>query len=651
MDFFDHQEKARRNTHVLILYFALAVAGIVVAIYSVVVVGLFLAGETPDLDFVQPGTFSIAALATLVVVFLASSFKTMQLAGGGKVVAEELGGRLVDPSTTDFHERRLVNVVEEMAIASGVPVPAIYVMDGESSINAFAAGKTTSDAVIGVTRGCMQLLTRDELQGVIAHEFSHILNGDMRLNMRLMGLLFGILFLALLGEVILRSMAYSGRSSRSREGGGILIAILLAGLALLVIGYAGSFFAKLIKASVSRQREFLADASAVQFTRNPEGIGGALKKIGGLAEGSTVTHPMAGDASHLFFGSAFRSSLFATHPPLRDRIKRVLPDWDGDFSPSELPSITESPSTSRPSAPPAPPLPGIPGSALLAGDDATRSLSEDQALESMRGVHPEQVDLAREIHAHIPEAWIDAAHRTSGAQALVFALLLAQDETLRSEELERLRRRTDAETFSVVSAFHGEVRDLHSVIKLGLVDLCLPSLRRLSPAEYDRFETLLHELIASDRQVDLFEFALQRLVNRHLDTAFRRRRPPRIRFRRMEDLRDEASILLSTMAALSHVDESGVKAAFARGAGHIEGRAGVALAFRPAGDCSLAAIGEAVDRFAEASPPIQRLLLEGCGKSITTDGVITSNEAELVRAIADTMGCSLPPFVHATPLA
>ena len=262
-----------------------------------------------------------------------SLFKIASLSGGGHTVAELLGGRLLHPDTRDADERRVLNVVEEMAIASGSPVPPVYLLEKERGINAFAAGYTPDDAVIGVTRGCIQTLSRDELQGVMAHEFSHILNGDMRLNIRLMGVLFGILLIGIAGWILFRSTLYSGmRASDDRKGGNPLP---LIGLALYVIGYVGVFFGRLIQAAVSRQREYLADASAVQFTRNPEGIAGALKKIGAIAEGSKLETPEAGEAAHMYFGDGVGGawlSLMATHPPLADRIRRVDPSFDGDFS-------------------------------------------------------------------------------------------------------------------------------------------------------------------------------------------------------------------------------------------------------------------------------------------------------------------------------
>src|ERR1017187_9512771 len=326
MDFFERQDLARRNTKLLVVYFVLGVAMLILAVYAATL-AIFTGvasrhhhvyDEQVQMALWNPQLFFGAALGTLAVIALGSGFKTLELAQGGSTVATMLGGRLVDPATSDPDERKLRNVVEEMAIAAGVPVPQIYLLPDEHGINAFAAGHSTSDAVVAVPAGAMKLLTRDELQGVIGHEFSHILNGDMRLNLRLMGILFGILCLAIIGRILLQ--VRSG-SSRDRNP------LPLLGLILLLLGWVGVFFGRLIQAAVSRQREFLADASSVQFTRNPAGIAGALKKIGGLGEtGSRLRASHAQEASHMFFGNGMAEPLFsllATHPPLEERIRAI----------------------------------------------------------------------------------------------------------------------------------------------------------------------------------------------------------------------------------------------------------------------------------------------------------------------------------------
>ncbi|MEO0852853.1 MAG: M48 family metallopeptidase, partial [Cyanobacteria bacterium J06648_11] len=327
MNFFEHQDKARQNTTQLVGLFVLSIAFTIVAFYGAALAIAAIAEPGWVSSVWQPELFGLIAIAVVAIVGFGTATKTWELRQGGWVVAESLGGRRVELATDDPGEQRLLNVVSEMAIASGVPVPQVYVMDDEASINAFAAGYSAGDAAIGVTRGCIEQLDRDELQGVIAHEFSHILNGDMRLNIRLMGVLQGILLIYLMGNFIFRGTFYlgSGRSySRRRDrgdggSGRSRLVMFLAGLAMMVIGSIGLFCGRAIKSAVSRQREFLADASAVQFTRNPNGLAGALMKIGGLSEGSKISSPQAEAASHLFFGNAVSqlSAAFATHPPLK----------------------------------------------------------------------------------------------------------------------------------------------------------------------------------------------------------------------------------------------------------------------------------------------------------------------------------------------
>lgn len=652
MDFFEHQEVARKKSHVLVFYFLLAIVGIIAAVYGLIVLIFLFTGEkmgdTAGLPFWDPATLLFTAAGTGSVIFLASTFKTLQLSGGGSVVARELGGREVDLNTTDYHERRLLNLVEEMAIASGVPVPSVYVMDSEDSINAFAAGKSPSDAVIGVTRGCMTLLTRDELQGVIAHEFSHILNGDMRLNIRLMGLIFGILFLSLIGEFILRNAFRGGSSSSKKEGAGIALVMLVGGLGLLLIGYIGAFFANLIKASVSRQREYLADASAVQFTRNPDGIAGALMKIGGLHSGSKVAHPMAKDASHLFFGSAIQS-MFATHPPLTDRIRRLLPHWDGAYGAVHLRPITDEAErkTQRREAAPARTAAAVSGFSFNEGGEPLR-LNAEAAMESFKTVHPEQVDLGRELHESLPDHWLEACRSRSGAQCLVFALLLAQDDTLRAQEVRRLRELTDEATAQHSGHLFGELAPVHSVVKIGLIDLAIPTLRHLSREEYARFREVTHRLITSDGRVDLFEFMLLQIVTRHLDAYFEKRRPEKIRYQKLNPLLEDAGVVLSTLAAMSHPDDdSHARAAFAAASARLRERYSVEVAHQPAEACGLERIKRALENFAHASPVLKKHFLEACSLSVMADDGVSSREAELIRAVADAIGCPIPPFVRA----
>jgi len=694
MDFFERQDDARKKTKILVFYFILALVGIVLSIYALVVFGLSLTGNAAGrggydtgyarapvaVAFWQPEVFLATAGGVLAVVLLGSGFKSLSLSAGGSVVAKELGGRRIDQNTTDADERKLMNVVEEMAIAAGVPVPEVYLMENESGINAFAAGRTPSDAVIGVTRGCVKLLSRDELQGVIAHEFSHILNGDMRLNLRLIGLLFGILMLSILGRIILRSALFSG-GSRSNDGkGNSGFPIMLLGLGLLIIGYIGVLFGHLIKSAVSRQREFLADASAVQFTRNPDGIGGALKKIGGLSQGSRIEDPHAEEASHMFFSNGLKASFseaFATHPPLSQRIKAIDPSWDGKFPEVALPSMSSSMGSrdnrsgqrrrgdefgfegsgeaglsgliARAIAEEPAPKRAASRPAAASGDaagDFMKSVTAGGAVASIGRLDDAQIAMARKIHREFPDDWLRAVRNESGAQALVFALLLAQDDALRSGELEYLAKGVDPLTYETTLYFHGEIHDLHSSRKLALVDLGIPALRRLSPREYERFTDLMKHLISSDRKVNLFEFSLQKIIRRHLDLYFHRTQPPRVRYQTIAPLAEDATVLLSTLAFLGAREEADALAAFRAGAATLEPEIGGKLEVKPGDACGLPRIDAALDRFDAAAPMVKKLLLHACGTTVMADGTVVSDEAELLRAIADTIGCPIPPFIQ-----
>ena len=558
MDFFQSQEDARRRSRLLLLYFSLAIVGIILVLYAATT---FIAGATPEdprshgrgpgassgsVEIWNAGRFGVVSFFTLAIVLCGSGFKTLQLMRGGGAIARDLGGRPVDPATSDFDERQLLNIVTEMAIASGCPVPEVFVLEDES-INAFAAGKTPGDAVIGVTRGCIRTLNRDELQGVIAHEFSHILNGDMRLNLRITSLLFGILLLALLGQILLRVGWFTGRSS-GREGIGAGSALAIIGISLYVIGYIGVIFARIIKAALSRQREFLADASAVQFTRNPKGIGGALKKIGGVAEGSLLTSPKAEEASHMFFANGLASgfsSILSSHPPLDVRIRKIDPNWDGVFPTVPIHQISQGWKPSTKGSPP--PLPAnIAPAALTSGLHGEAAI-----LRGFEGPVHKEVEEAHLLHQTFPEEWLENLQHPGGAQAVVLALLIASDKSTKTDELRALKLGVDTTTGEEVKRLAGEFKNLHSGRKLALIDIAIPTLRRINPSEYERFRKLTETLIRCDGQVDLYEFALQKVLTRHLDPTFSGSPVPRLRQpTTTRQYSDDASILLSSMAGV-----------------------------------------------------------------------------------------------------
>lgn len=636
MDFFEHQEKARRNTGALVLYFALAVVGIVLAVYGIVAV-FFLRGQLWN-----PQVFLGVTAGVVGIVTIGSLSKLVELSAGGSSVATMLGGTPVNPNTRDPDERKLLNVVEEMSIASGVPVPPVYVMNHEQGINAFAAGYSPSDAVVGVTRGCIQALNREELQGVIAHEFSHILNGDMRLNIRLMGLIFGIMCLAVVGRILLYSR---GGSSRDRN------ALAIVGLGLLAVGGLGVLFGRLMQSAVSRQREFLADASAVQFTRNPLGLASALKKIGALAQGSKLASAHALEANHLLFsnGTSALAGLFASHPPLEERIRLLDPAFDGDFAKVSIRSaVPESVGAPRRSQRP-PILFPFPGRAeQISGlAESPHTVSAEAVMPGVGAPAPKHLRYAAEFREAIPPSLREAATDALTAQAMVLALVLSREESIHARQLHLIAQRVSNALAAETQKLWPEVAMVAVQARLPLVDVALPALRLMSPMQFSAFRRILQEVIESDRQVDLFEFVLLKVVMRHLEPSFLPVRKPVVQFYSVKPLVPDSMVLLSALAYLGAENLQRANSAFTRGAQSFANASGQPLSLLPREACGLGAVDAALVRFAAAAPQIKKSVLNACAQTVAADGVIHEREAELLRAIADALDCPLPPMVAA----
>lgn len=653
MDFFEAQERARKRTNRLVVLFVFAVAGTILASYAaaICVYNWRMAQrvyEFEELNWWDLRVFISVALGILAVVGLASLYKWSQMRAGGSAIAEMVGGRPVDLKTTDLRERKLLNVVEEMSIASGIPMPAVYVLEDEPGLNAFAAGLTTSDAAVAVTRGTLDKLTRDELQGVIGHEFSHILNGDMRLNVRITAIVFGILVIGLLGRGILQSLGRGRvRGGGGKKGGGIAV-ILAVGLALMIIGYIGYFFGRMIQAAVSRQREFLADASAVQFTRNPGGITGALKKIGGYALGGNVIGQNTAEIGHFFFAQAFRSSfggLWATHPPLDERIRAVDPSWDGKlYAPAEVVDIKHE-------------------SFATAGFGGGQRYS---ASETLQRVHEAQPDLpppsrltpiafrpakvvadigalteahfrhAQQLLDTIPASLREATRDASAAPVLVYGLLLAGDRAARDQQQQLVEKHAGPAAAAALAGLRAALSVLEPAARLPLLQLAVPALRSLDRAARDRFITTLDELVHADRQVTPFEYALQKMLLHQLRLA--QAPHQRVQFDSLDAVRGEIAVVLSALAHLSPKDSAG---AFAEGAAQMPVIRNQLALLEPAA-CGLAQADAALDQLAVSSLPIKQRLLVAAGHVIASDGTVTAEEGELYRALTATLGCPMP---------
>jgi Zn-dependent protease with chaperone function len=643
--FFEHQQLARRNTRVMVVLFLLAVAAVVTAVV-LVLVAAYVGGQSETtragaylplgvrLRQVPPGLYLWGALATAGVIFLVSLFNVLKLASGGAAVAKMVGARPVSPDTRDALERRLVNVVEEMAIASGVRVPSVYIMDGERGINAFAAGWDVSGAVVAVTRGTLETLSRDELQGVVAHEFSHILNGDMRLNIRMIGVLAGIVFIGSIGEFVMRNV----RGGRDKGA-----YIWIAGLALFIIGYVGLFFARLIKAAVSREREFLADASSVQFTRNPDGIAGALDQIRIASSGALIESRYAEEMSHMFFGQSIKvklSGLFDTHPPVEERIRRVHPRFEAaSYRQGRRAAAEPAPVSATGSV-------GFAQQGRRTGDIAAawgRSAGESAALVGT--LDAGKIDYAARLLDSLPAPLRESLREPGGASAALMALLLAPAGDVMEQQLAAVTAAGLGALADRARASAPHARRLGPAFHLPVVDLALPAMKAAPEAAKEELVKALEAVAHADRRVSLHEFVVLTLVRNQLAA---RPRGPAPAGARLADLQAEAALVLSLIAhAGRRADATGARqdalqAALAAGAKAM----GIPGQWPASAAITLPAAGDALEKLKKLAPLQKALLVKGLFAAATADGEIRLAEAELMRLVGAVLDCPLPPLLQ-----
>lgn len=646
MNFFEYQDRARQNTQILIGLFALSVACIIVAVYGAVLLGLGASSLGPG-SLWNPQLFFIVTFCTLLLIGGGSLYKLVTLGQGGSTIAQELGGRLVLPETTDPAERQLLNVVEEMAIASGISVPSVYVMDHERGINAFAAGFSPNNAVIGVTRGTLEQLNRDELQGVIGHEFSHILNGDMRLNLRLIGVLHGILLLYLIGRILLQTRD----SSRNEKGG----SLVLAGLALVVTGGIGLFFGRLIKSAVSRQREFLADASAVQFTRNPQGIAGALQKIAGHHSASLVYSPYAEQNSHMFFGSALRfnflGDLYATHPPLEKRIAR-LKRFAGEHSSQPLPSSGGVPlaGESAHGGNPELPIAGFAGGSTRSPRPSTIQVktTPDQVVNQVGTVTPNHFAYARSFLAQLPEDVRNGLRDRPGAVTVVYALSLdPENRPVRTKQVEWLRQVEAPDLVERTLQLVTQVDGLDPSFRLPLLELTIPALRQSTVEECQRLFKCLQGLAKADGRWSLAEFTLFTILWYRLQPCLNPKAERAVQHTNLGQIWSDCLLVLSALARVGQTQPDQVAFAFRSGVYRLPGAGQQNLPETPP-PCSFNDLRQSLDRLSVTAPKLKQAIVDACAHTVLLDNTVTLQEADLLRAIVMTLDCPLPPFLNRT---
>ena len=608
MNFFQSQEKAKRNTTLLVFLFLCAVA-VLVALTNLLVV-VFL-GSTSESS---AGLSSVEiSLTVLAIIGIAIAYKYLSLKGGGRVIAEMLGGTLITSDNQNPQHIQLINVVEEMAIAAGMTVPPVYLIR-EDSINAFAAGFSQQDAVIGINQGTLDLLNRDELQGVVAHEFSHILNGDMNLNLRLIAILHGIVFIGMIGYGVLRGAMFQ------RKNGAAMLAL---GAGLIAIGFGGMFFGNLIKASVSRQREYLADASAVQFTRLQAGIANALKKIGAHSQQSHMLTKSAEQASHMFFGSVlpkFSSGLMATHPPLDKRIRAIDPNWDGVFA------LTPGQSRSATST------------AIPRPEGNTQNSFVSGITEQVGQINEASLVYANQFVNRLEPNLKKSSHDVFEARALIYALLLSQDLELRQKQIAFLTTKAEKGVSEHLMRILNDLDQVDHSEHLNLVLMATPTLKRLSKAQYRVFSSNIGELIVSDGKVDLFEWVLHRIMTQSLYSQFEKIKPPRGKIKNILRLEKEIAQLFSILASHSQADKQRCEHSYNEAVRTLD----ISLSFKHADYFDFRQLNTIMEKIRELSPRAKEKVISAADVCIKADNSVSVEERVLLQGICATLDCPLP---------
>jgi len=612
MNFFRAQDEARGRTTKLVVLLVLAILVLTGTLYVLAVLGQGKLLARGEFEWFQPRLFLATSGVALAVILGGSLLRIAELSKGGGAIAERLGGRLVSGVTTDPDERRYLNVVQEMALAAGLPVPLCFILDGDDSINAFAAGNSPQDAAVGVTRGALRHLSRDELQGVIAHEFSHIGNGDMKLNLRIIGAIAGLTALAQLGYIFFRLAG----SVRGKNSAPIALGMILTGVVVLLIGSGGIFFAKVIQAAVSREREYLADASAVQFTRNPLGLGSALKKIAGFSGARRDASEAELEAQHLFFASSggFLESLFSTHPPINERIRRIDPAFDGiipDIRPVAA-SADDASSVSR-----AAPVSSVPPPLPVA---ASRAVPTDHQIQDSVG-----------FRGRIPETLRDASDDPVSAMGLVLGLLLRRDPALRAAQLSKARGLAGGEVAREAEKFEPLLRALPAGSRVPLLDLSMPALRQLSAEQQDLFRQAITQ-VGYQAEDGLIVLLIQASMRRYLSQE---KNPAS----RAGDMATACGLVLSAVVRTSSESPEAQARAYQLGAG-VLGLQGLSRTLLDGEQIDLQKVDEALAVIAGQSVYDRRKFVRACGASMLSDGKAEPAEVEIVRAVGDSLGIS-----------
>jgi Zn-dependent protease with chaperone function len=629
MNFFDAQQQAKASTSRLIIVFILGVGSFAASI-SMLILSIdhyLLTGKFIPKHF-EEALFIRSFISVIFIVGMASFFQYFMLKDGGKVVALSLGGKLITRLSQEKSQQVLLNVVEEMSIASGISPPSVYLLS-DRGINAFAAGFTYNDAVIGVTQGALDQLNREELQGVIAHEFSHIFNGDMRINLHLSGMVYGIVFIGAVGRFIVEALhdshvdRYASHSSDNKKGGNPIVALYLLGLGLMVLGWIGTFIGEWIKAMISRQREYLADASAVQYTRYPQGIANALIKIGASSEGSSIRSSAGGTYAHLFFADGitnFWDHFFSTHPRLEDRIRRIDPSWNGKFVSKETKSPIRQNSSDNSSE-----------AAFSPSTNLASALTSPIVIDTLSRIAQQpgnqNLKYARIRIDVLPDSLHTMCANALSAQWIIFTLLLST-ENITLLKQEKYLKNISPMLYKNITSTYTKILDLPRSAHLDLINLSIPSLKMMSEQQYRVFRQTVIDLIEMDQVVSIWEWSLHAIVLTPLDREFGRSKPPRERYKKFEEIQEPLSVVFSLLIQTQFSNEKRINESIET--------LKTALSLPTLNyhtDVSLASLNKAFKEIQCSSNAVRTMVLEQAIHLLGSDGTHFDDDIEMIHAL------------------
>ena len=680
--FFERQETQRKYTGWLVGAFVAAMLLVVLVINLVVIFGL---GASPaEVWRHEPSVVVWITVIALGTMLIASWHRSSQMREGGPAVARALGGVQVNANDGDLKRQRLVNIVEEMAIAARIRKPQVFVLPDEAGINAFAAGYSPDEAAVAVTQGALDAFDRDQLQAVIGHEFSHILNGDMKINMRLTAWIFGLCVIA---DVARRFM-------NKRGGGKSAARIKLIAFGVFLAGSAGAFAGRLLQAAVSRRREHLADASAVQFTRNPQALQSAFIVMAASASGTRLEHEHAIGVSHMFFAGSspawitkFNASWFATHPPLEERVRAI----DARVTPLKFRSLvseerrkivarTAAATAAAPAAEPtaegdvasesskalqfspvaamAAPLPATASRARApagaAAAPATSSADGDMHLTLEKPILAETLptgvrmvagralppDVLRNRLSQDQQAAIGnfvARVESSGiaVQATFVATMLASEPAKWRTQLTRLAPLLGIELFKETQAQVARVGELAPSSRLPLLVDLFSLLDNMQPADRKRLRAIARAFAPTVATGDMLRFSLTRMIEKRLAKAKDEAAPV--------PLHEQAPMVCELYAALAQcrfgAGKQGQNAYRAGLMGMLPPTKWAPYSEQPITPVALDAALAAV---AQIHPTGRRSLSEGMARVIAVGGRLTVPQVDLLRGICMVVDCPVP---------